>query len=753
MEKVNYPLLYFPVADDHVLGFLVGTQLQAVAQHLDALKLKLTSHLKKEYKRYGDVPNIELKNPRLKTLNISYRPAYREATGMYPLTYNISVPVPIVYGQSMYAHYECFLPLFKDYFVYYTARHMEPLARHLANSHLNQYPPERIFRLLNLPAPGLDAIQLKINRQKESAWEQHFFQRSLPTLNRLAEPFPYTKAVKKQMSAGPSAAWEREKEVEEVIEKIIVSRSNVLVVGEPGTGKSAVLEQAMRKAIQRNRNTDLTFWRIIPQRITGGARYLGEWEEAVELMIEELTSCQGILWVVSISRLIEIGGSGPEDSVAAFMRPFIQQGRLRILGEATPKELESIRRLLPGFAEAFQIVDLHPLSTNQVRSIMQQFAEYSQKNLSINITPQALQMSISLLHRYYPYERFPGKAIKFLGHCLSVARLQQRKQIEADAIIDAFVEQTGLPELFLRDQMALNEEELRSFFATRIIGQPAAVERMIRLVKVFKAGLNDPARPIATLLFAGPTGVGKTATAKALANYFFGKGQKKRPLVRIDMSEFQHPTQITRLIGSGREVGHLVKDIRERPFSVLLLDEIEKADPALFDALLTVLDEGVLVDAFGRVTNFKNTIIIMTSNLGASTAPRIGFQQTTSECDTYYSAIRRFFRPEFINRIDGTIIFKPLEEDDIRRITQKELSELRQREGFRKKNIDIAFTPALVEHLVRTGFDPRYGARMLQRTIEQTVVNPVANWLLGHTEVENCRLTVDYRNGLHIEPQ
>jgi len=753
MEKVNYPLLYFPVADDHVMGYLVGTDLQAVAPHSDALKLKLSGHLKKEYKRYGDVPDVELKTPKLKIINISYRPAYRESSGMYPLTYNISVPIPIVYGQSPYAHYECFLPLFKDYFVYYSARHMEPLARHLANSYLNQLSPERIFRLLNMPEPRLDSIQLKINRQKENAWDQHFFQRALPTLNRLAEPFPYTKAIKKQMSIGPSAAWEREKEVEEVIEKITVSRSNVLVVGEPGTGKSAVLEQAMRKATQRNRNMELSFWRIIPQRITGGSRYLGEWEEAVEQMIEELASCQGTLWAVSISKLIEIGGAGPEDSVAAFMRPFIQQGRLRILGEATPRELESLRRLLPGFAEAFQIIELRPLSTNQTRSIMQQFADYSQKNLGIALSAQALRVSASLLSRYYPYERFPGKAIKFLGHCLSVARLQQKQHIEADQIIDAFVEQTGLPELFLRDQMPLGEADLRSFFEARIIGQPAAVEQVMRLVKVFKAGLNDPARPIATLLFAGPTGVGKTATAKALADYFFGKGQKKRPLVRIDMSEFQHPAQIARLIGSGREVGQLVKEIRERPFSVLLLDEIEKADPALFDALLTVLDEGVLVDAFGRVTNFKNTIIIITSNLGAGTAPQIGFQRSTSEQDTYDSAIRRFFRPEFINRIDGTIIFNALQESDIRLITKKELSELKEREGFYKKNIDITFTPELIEHLVRTGYDPRYGARMLQRAIEQTVVNPVANWLLIHPEVENCRLMVDYQNGLHITQQ
>lgn len=753
MEKVNYPLLYFHWPNDAYFGILVGTGMQGVADDLEDLKSKMLQHLRKEYKRYGDYPDMALKSPKLKILNVSYRPAYREAQGMFPLTYNVSVPIPVVYGPTSYGHYNCYLPVFGEYFNYYAPRHMEPLARHLANHYLNQYTPDEVFRLMDHHQARMDTLPLRIRAEKEDWWDRDYYRRSLPTLKRLAEPFPYTKAMKKQMSLGPRAAWERDKEVWEVVEKILVTRSNVLVVGEPGTGKSAVLEQALRKIKQQNRSQELSFWRIIPQRITGSARYLGEWEEAIEQMIEELESCQGILWAVSITKFVEIGGTGAEDSVAAFMRPFIRQGKLKIIGEATPRELESLRRLLPGFAEAFQIVELPELEPDQIRTILEKFAEYSQQNLRINIAPQALQLSIQLLDRYYPYERFPGKGIQFLGHCLSIARMQKEQDITPDQIINAFVAQTGMPELFLRDQMPLDEAEMTRFFEERIIGQPGAVKQVIQLIKVFKAGLNDPGRPIATLLFAGPTGVGKTATAKALADFFFGKGQKKPPLVRIDMSEFQNAAQITRLIGDGHHTGQLVKEIRERPFSVLLLDEIEKADPLLFDVLLTVLDEGILVDAFGRVTNFRNTLIIMTSNLGAGARKPASFLSTTTEADNYASAIARHFRPEFVNRIDDTLIFRSLDRDDIHQITRKELQELKSREGFRKKHIKVIFTDALIDHLTRLGYDPRYGARPLQRAIEQTVVNPIANWLLNHPDTSHCTLRIDYRKGLQIEQQ
>ena len=753
MDKINYPLLYFQLEEEAVLGILVGTELEAMDASLRSLKSTLLDHLQKQYKKYDDYPLMDILEPRLRMIEVPIRPSYRERTGSYPLSSTLPISVPVVYGETEQGYFECFLPLFGESFYYYDHRQFDALVRHAIVSLLNHYSPEKVYRLKMLPSPKLDILSLKVNYDREFYWSGIEYKREFKVLNRLAEKVPQKKNIRRNMSALPEAAWELEDKVLEVAGKLISTRSNVLAIGRPGTGKSAVLRQTIKKITSRSRKQglDYSFWRILPQRITASSKYLGEWEELCELMVEELNVTNGILWVEDVVRLLQIGGEGPEDSVAAFLMSFLQQGKLQMMGEATPQELESMRRLLPGFTEAFQAVMIEELEEKKVVSILEQFADYSEKNLRMPITREALQLSYRLLLRYYPYESFPGKGIKFLGQCVSEGQLRQAEKVNKKAVFENFIRQTGLPELFLRDDLLLDIEELQSYFNRKIIGQPAAVSKLCSLVKIYKAGLNNPHKPINTLLFAGPTGVGKTASAKALADYFFGKGQRKSPLVRIDMSEFQYPWQITRLIGAGREPGQLVKEIRERPFSVLLLDEVEKADPSIFDALLGLMDEGVLVDAYGRETNFRNTIVIMTSNLGASGRKSIGFGQKDDDDAVYLSAVARHFRPEFVNRLDGVVVFGSLGQNDIRAITRKELEELKQREGFTKRRIDINFSENTVNHIAHNGFDARYGARPLQRAIEQSLVTPIANWMLKHPEVENCRLRVDYQGGVIIE--
>ncbi|MCB9035342.1 MAG: ATP-dependent Clp protease ATP-binding subunit [Lewinellaceae bacterium] len=755
MDKIDYPLLYFEFQEGAVLGILVGTELEAMDKDLRSLKSALLDHLQKQYKKYDDYPLMDIMEPRLRMVEASIRPAYRDRTGSYPLSSTLKVSVPAVFGETEQGYFECYLPLFAESFYYYDARQFDALVQHVVVTLLNRFSPEKIYRLQMLPRPSLDVVPLKVNYDRDLYWSGIEYKREYKVLNRLAERVPQKKNIRRSMSALPEAAWEQEGKVTEVADKLISTRSNVLAVGRPGTGKSAVLRQAIKKITARSRKQQLgyTFWRILPQRITASSKYLGEWEELCELLVEELNLANGILWVEDVVRLLQIGGEGPEDSVAAFLLSFLQQGKLQMVGEATPQELESMRRLLPGFAEAFQVVLIEELDEKKVISVLDKFAEYSEKSLRMPIAKEALQLSYRLLLRYYPYESFPGKGIKFLGQCVSEGQLRRAEKVTKKAVFDNFIRQTGLPEFFLRDDLLLDIEELQGYFNQRIIGQPDAVSKLCSLVKVYKAGLNNPYKPINTLLFAGPTGVGKTASAKALADYFFGKGQRKSPLVRIDMSEFQYPGQIVRLIGAGREPGQLVKDIRERPFSVLLLDEVEKADPSIFDALLGLMDEGVLVDAYGRETNFRNTIVIMTSNLGASGQKSIGFGQKEDEDAVYLSAITRHFRPEFVNRLDSVVVFGSLNQEDIRAITRKELDELSQREGFAKRQIDIQFSEKVVSYIASIGFDVRYGARPLQRAVEQSLMTPIANWLLQHPKSENCRLQVDYQDRLVIEQQ
>lgn len=755
MDKINYPLLHFTLKPGLVLGLLVGADIEAIAEDLQSLKGIMLDYLQKQYKKFDEYPILDIEAPRLKMVSVSIRPTYRNKSGSYPLADTVTLSLPVIYGEVEQGYYECYIPQFKDSFYYYDPKQFDTLIQYSLISLLNRTSPEQIYQLMRYPTPAMDIVILKVNYDRDYFWSGVNYQRKFEVLGRLAEKYPPQKSVRRSMSALPEAAWELEDKVSLVLDKVLSTRSDVLITGPHGTGKSAVLQQAIKKITSQSRKQklDFTFWRILPQRITASTKYLGEWEELCELLVEELNAVNGILWVEDVIRLLQTGGEGPEDSVASFLMTFMQQGKLQMIGEATPQELESMRRLLPGFAEAFQIVKLEELNEQQVMSVMAKFAEYSARNLRVEIDDNAITQAYRLLLRYYPYESFPGKGMKFLGACVNEAKNNNQKKIDKKLVVETFVKQTGLPSLFLRDEMLLNTEELQSYFQERIIGQPAVVEKLTETVKIYKAGLNNPYKPISSLIFAGPTGVGKTASAKALAEYFFGKGQQKSPLVRIDMSEFQHPSQIVRLIGAGREPGQLVKEIRERPFSVLLLDEIEKADPSIFDALLGVLDEGIMIDAYGRTTNFRNTIVIMTSNLGASSRKSPGFGASGSESATYQSAIERHFRPEFVNRIDSVVIFRSLDQEDIRLITRKELDAINQREGLQKKGLRLSISPGVLERIAFVGFDERYGARPLQRAIEHEIVNPLANWILEHPNVNNTQLllSLDINKNLQIK--
>ncbi len=415
-----------------------------------------------------------------------------------------------------------------------------------------------------------------------------------------------------------------------------------------------------------------------------------------------------------------------------------------MIGESTQQEWERIRQRLPGFAAHFHVISIPKLSKKQIFKIMQLFTVYIDKQLHITIEETALNLAYRLLDRYLRYEAFPGKIIKFMTSCVNEVLVQNQKRIDDEKVLTQFVQKTGLPPFLLRDDIPLETTALHDYFAKRIIGQTQAIERVCQIVMIFKAGLNDPNKPIATLLFSGPTGVGKTACARTLAEYFFGQGQTLNPLIRLDMSEFQHPVQVDRLLGNGDKPGKLIREVRERPFSVVLLDEIEKAHPIFFDMLLNVMDEGILVDGNGRITDFRNVILIMTSNLGARQSKRISFVNKTDESDIS-SAVRHFFRPEFYNRIDQVIPFQALSAATVAEITRKELMALNKREGFQERGISMTFTPKLIEHLAQAGFDPEYGARPLQRAIERVVISKLAKFLLQY-EINGGNLLVDWVN-------
>ena len=751
MKKMEFPLLCFQLQEESFLGILVGTEHQVVEKSIKKVKSILTSHLQKVYKREGDYPLVEVEKPAMKIIEMSVRPSLHHGNTSFPLKSSINVSTPLVYGEEEDGVYDCYLPLFNANFYCYDLRQLDTLARHFMKSAFDDMNPEEIYRHVRYPKPELNVVTLRVKEDHTFNFEWNQSQRP-KVLERLAERYPYQKSVRRSLSPLPEAAWEMEEMVEMAHDIIFHQKASLLVNGNPGVGKTAIIKATFKKlaSIAKKNNLKYSFWRIRAQRITATSKYLGEWQEVVEELAYELGVHNGILWVEDVVELLRQGSNSVENSVAAYLLPFLQSGRIQLVGEVTPQQLESIRRFLPGFVESLQVLEVEELSKNQINVIFEKTSDFVLQNLSINIERDAIATALRLLERFYPYERFPGKGIRFLGECLGEVQLSKKDRLSKMDVMHQFIRRTGLPELFLRDDILLDQEDLEQFFNNRIIGQSEAVQQLGDIIKVFKAGLNNPNRPITTLIFAGPTGVGKTASARALADYFFGKGQKQTPLIRIDMSEFQHPSQITRFLGEGKQPGKLVSDVREKPFAVLLLDEAEKAAPSIFDAFLTVLDEGMLVDAFGRITNFRNCIIILTSNLGASNQRSIGYASERGEKAAYHGAIARFFRPEFINRIDNIVVFNSLNKSHVRRITQKELAEVKLREGFVKRKIQLTFDDSVVDYLAEIGFHEKYGARPLQRALEDHVVQPIAKWLLQHTDKRNCQLTIEYDNGVKV---
>ncbi len=754
---LNYPLLCWNLPGDHIMGWLLGSDYQLVDSNIKKLKNKFSDRLKKDQED-EQLVYPDMKDFALKIFPVTVQPAYKQDDGVFPVINPVNIPVPAIYGQREYGYFQCFLPFFNFRFYYYSPEQLISLVEHFVKDLAKDFSPEAINHFLLSPSPFLETVSIREKKNDEEE-KPYFFDKFkyLEILPNIAEKLPSLNSEQKKLKFFPETAWEQGEKVKNLMDKIANEKANILVVGAQGTGKSVIIQEAIRK-IHLQEKTDkengLSFWKTTSHRMISGARYLGDWQEICEKLVEELENVNGVLWVTDFTNLFNLGGEGPEDSVAAFLQPFIQQGKIKLLSELSINELDASRRLLPGFTDNFQTIFIEEMKQQKLLKVLNLFNEYTEKNFSVEIEKPAIELSYRLLNRYIKYENFPGKVIKFLSHCLNEAYYnkqtgennEKKIHLKKEDILNAFIDRTGLPAILLKDEQTLSDAELHSFFSGKIIGQEDAIEKICSVIKIFKAGLNDPGKPVATMLFAGPTGVGKTASARMLARYFFSSGQKKDPLIRLDMSELQYPEQIDRLIGNRTETGKFIQQIRENPFSVILFDEIEKANPLMFDILLNVLDEGILVDSLGRVTDFRNTIIIMTTNLGSEQKNSIGFGSNKNQGSNHLNQIKTFFRSEFFNRIDYVVSFNPLNEVTIREIVIKELEEVKLREGLTRKNINLKFSKGLITYLSEIGFDIRYGARPLQRTIEKLLITKVARYLLENQDLKNCLLKIDLNN-------
>lgn len=502
---------------------------------------------------------------------------------------------------------------------------------------------------------------------------------------------------------------------------------SIALLGPAGVGKTALVHELVHELAQPE-NGGWRVLRVSPADFMAGTKYLGEWETKVENLVEAIKKPRRvILYVPNLSDLSAAGTwSKSDSSVARALAPFLGDGSVLLIGESTPEEFERGLGAQPSLARLFDKVLLHEPSLEETREILSAVRDAEKSSVSDEFLGRLMELS----RQFLSHISRPGNAVELLKSAIKLENGAGRTPVFRD-ILDLLSKSTGLPVDLLDDNVPLDAAALRTFFEKRIIGQPEAVDAMVDLVTLIKAGVTDPNKPYGVFLFVGPTGVGKTELARALAEFIFGDAAR---LKRFDMSEFASADGFTRLIGGNSENGLLTDAVRQQPFSVVLLDEIEKAHVNVFDLCLQLFDAGRLTDGRGRTIDFRRTIVILTSNIGAtagSTPLGFVFSAETGEVadpdkDRTFRELSRFFRPEFLNRLDRIIPFRSLSLQVAEQIARREVDLVLQRSGIRRRQLVVEIDAGVVALLVREGYSPHFGARPLKRTVERLLLLPLA---------------------------
>lgn len=557
----------------------------------------------------------------------------------------------------------------------------------------------------------------------------------------------------------------RESETERVV-RILARRkkNNPVLVGEAGVGKSAIVEGLALRIVKGDVPHTIADKRIFSLNVASliaGTKYRGEFEERLGQVVDELRSRGNtILFIDEIHTIVGAGATQGSLDTANILKPALARGEIQTIGATTPDEYrESIERDA-ALERRFQRVMIEPTTESDTLHILRNIAPLYEQHHSVSYTDEALRACVELAGRYISDRHFPDKAIDLLDETGATMHLDHEGAfaiVDRGAVARTLTLATGIP----AEQMTLSQTHhlkgLETYLQSRIVGQEEALRRISRHICRTHTGLHDGNRPLGVFLAAGPTGVGKTLMAKELANYLFGS---REAMIRVDMSEYSEAHNVSRLLGSPPgyvgygEGGQLTEAVRRKPYSVVLLDELEKAHPSIFSTLLQLFDEGRLTDGTGRTVDFRNTIVVMTSNVGsrevAERGASVGFdtlsrrERKTSEGE-YLKFIERAFSPEFINRIDEVVLFAPLSESSAEQIASIEVEALRKRLG--KLGYCLRLTPTALREVARMGFSERYGARAMRRTALREIEEPIATMIVAGEITPNAEIVVGVTKG------
>ncbi|NMB87085.1 MAG: ATP-dependent Clp protease ATP-binding subunit, partial [Chloroflexi bacterium] len=612
----------------------------------------------------------------------------------------------------------------------------------------------------------------------------------------------------------------RQKEIERVIQILARrNKNNPALIGEPGVGKTAIVEGLAQRIIEGDVPSLLLDKRVLQLDVgslVAGTMYRGQFEERLKRVIDELKTSGAILFIDEVHMLVGAGAAGSSVDAANILKPALSRGELQVIGATTLDEYRKHIESDAALERRFQPIIVNEPSIEETIQILRGIRSAYEEHHRLNISDDALDSAARLSARYVTERFLPDKAIDLIDEAASRVRmykspaaqttksimteLREIRQNRSIALEDGRTDDaqelldretslesqldtirtgwdpatspivttediaelvsmwTGVPIMQLAkeesERLLHMEDDLRG----QIIGQEEAVVTIAKAIRRSRSGLKDPRRPIGSFMFLGPTGVGKTELTKALARFLFGS---EDALVQLDMSEFMERHNVSRLVGAPpgyvgyEEAGQLTEAIRRRPYSIIVFDEIEKAHPEAQNMLLQIMEEGHLSDARGHKVDFRNTIIVMTSNIGADVIKRqtaFGFQGKRDEVQEeklayeemrkkLLESLKRVFRPEFINRLDGMIVFRALNREDIRQIVNLEISKVAGR--LQEHDIVLRPTENALDLLAQEGYDPEMGARPLRRVIQHKVEDPLSDALLAHEFEDGSEILID----------